>query len=380
MRDRSVPVPSVRPLPGSTLLVAGEPSGDALARAVFPALPSVGPLSYFGPEGSLPAGVRRVGTAPMAGMGLAAAPTRLAHTAIALRRLVSLASASRISRAVLFNWTEASAWLGRALRARGIPVLQVVAPQVFAWRRGRLHTFGRSCDALAVLFAFEEPLWRAAGVRARFVGHPLAEAVASPSPPAPTAGRRRVTLLPGSRAHEIARLLPDFIAAGRDLRADGLSPRIVLSSRLPKASARFARDAAARADIPVEELSPTERLGALVAGDAVAIAASGTATLECALADVPPVIAYRVDPASAVLFRALARTRHIGLPNVLLARGVFPEIVQGDVSGTSLAEAARALVAAPPRVRDELLPMVTPPGGIGFGDHVAALAAELRPR
>lgn len=367
------------PLPGPTLLVAGEPSGDALARAVFPAVAALGPLLYFGPEGALGDDVSRVGVAPTAGMGLSAAPTRLAHTVLALRRLVKLASARDVRRAVLFNWTEASAWLGRALRAEGIPVLQVVAPQVFAWRRSRLRTFGRSCDALAVLFAFEEPLWRAAGVHARFVGHPLAEGARSAlGTNASSPGR--ATLLPGSRAHEIERLLPAFLDAGQLLRADGLTPRVVLSSRLPASSRRSVLTAASRAEIEVHQLSANERLGAIIAGDTVAIAASGTATLECALADVPPVIAYRVDALSAALFRALSHTRWIGLPNVLLGRGVFPEIVQSEVSGARLATAARALVRRPPHVRDELLPLVSPPDGLRFAAHIAALSAELRPR
>jgi lipid-A-disaccharide synthase len=131
------------------------------------------------------------------------------------------------------------------------------------------------------------------------------------------------------------------------------------------------------AGIPVRDLPATTPLAASLAAFDAAIAASGTATLECALAGVPPVIAYRVDPLSAALFRRLATTPRVGLPNVLLGRDVFPELLQEAATPEALAAAARGVLANPPNVGDELLEHVRPNDGRTFAARVASLAEAL---
>lgn len=357
------------------LVVSGEPSGDALAREVVPHLR--GPVLVYGGGAAPHDDVELLGAPPAASMGLSSLPGRVAATTRDLWRLTRTAVDRRVAVAVLVNWTEASAVLGRAFRSQGIRVLQVVAPQVFAWRRGRLRTFGGSCDALAVLFAFEEPLWRDAGVEATFVGHPAAERSSPPSRRVVTSiDHSRVALLPGSRHLEVTRLLPIFLAAVPRLRRHGIACEALLADGLPLAARQAAEIACHARQVPAWTV-PSGGLGAELARFDGALAASGTATLECGLADVPAVIAYRVDALSAAVFRRLRHGNRVGLPNLLLGRDVFPELLQDDATPMALADAMLALLRDPPRPRAELLPQVSPGGGETFGARVARLATGL---
>jgi lipid-A-disaccharide synthase len=323
----------------------------------------------------------RVGVAPAPTMGLTQLFPRVAETIRALHRVAQIATERGVRTALLINWTEAAAHLGPRLRAQGIFVVQVVAPQVFAWRPGRLQTFGKNVDALAVLFRFEEPLWRRAGVDATFVGHPAAGRIPPPRVNRPTSDSgtlvgKRVALLPGSRASEVRRLLPPMLAAARRLRADGVDCELLPAGGLDPATRRWLDSLAKEAGFVVRAASGDDLINRLAHFDA-ALSASGTATLECALAEVPPVIAYRVDAATELAFRRLAHREQIGLPNLLLNRLVFPECLQERADGPTLAEATRGILRHPPRVRDELHREVSPPGDASFGARVVSL---LSPR
>jgi lipid-A-disaccharide synthase len=185
-------------------------------------------------------------------------------------------------------------------------------------------------------------------------------------------------LLPGSRAGEVCRLLGPLLAAARRLRGDGVACELLLAESLDRTARASAARAATEAGFPVRRSSAPliERLS----GFQAAISASGTATLECALAGVPPVIAYRADRLTAAAFRRLAHADQIGLPNVLLNQLVFPECLQERADGATLAEAARGLLRRPPSVRDALLRQVRPAGDQSFGARVVALLPRERAR
>jgi lipid-A-disaccharide synthase len=223
-------------------------------------------------------------------------------------------------------------------------------------------------------------VWGDAGVRATFVGHPAAELAAAvrSGPPPAAEGAPRVALLPGSRAGEVCRLLGPLLAAARRLRGDGVACELLLAESLDPTARASAARAATEAGFPVRRSSAPliERLS----GFQAAISASGTATLECALAGVPPVIAYRADRLTAAAFRRLAHADQIGLPNVLLNQLVFPECLQERADGATLAEAARGLLRRPPSVRDALLRQVRPAGDQSFGARVVALLPRERAR
>jgi lipid-A-disaccharide synthase len=362
------------------LVSAGEASGDRFAAAVVRSLarPSFG----LGGAALEAAGSRLVARLePVTGTGLgalAAAPRLVA----AARALLREAERRRVRAALLVDFTEFHRRLGPLLRRRGVRVLWAVAPQVWAWRPGRVFTLAPALDRLALLFAFEEPLWRRAGVDARWVGHPAADLTPSPRPEARRAAGLSdrpgpsLALLPGSRPNEVRRLLPPMLEALERLRErlPGLEARVLLAPSLPADVARRARREALARHAPPVDVDESQGLSALLPAFDAAICASGTATLEAALCDVPPVITYRLGPASAALARLLLRGRHVGLPNVLLDERAYPELLQDDATPEALARAALALLERPPPPNAARLRALLRPSGAGTA---ASRSAEL---
>jgi lipid-A-disaccharide synthase len=359
------------------LVVAGEASGDRIAALVAGALAGEG-VRCWGVAGaaSRASGVEAVADAEsLSAMGLADVASRLPGLAVALGRLAARVRRAPPRAALLVNFTELNQRLGRALRARGTRVLWCVAPQVWAWRRGRLASLRDACDRLAVILPFEAPLWRAAGYDAVYVGHPSAEAS---SPASSSDAALSLAVLPGSRRGEVARLAAPLTAAAASLVAAGAAPsaRVILAPGLEAAARALVERLAREAGLPVVQADPERGAASLLPGFAASLCASGTASLEAALAGAAPVVAYRLDPLAYALARRLVRTPHIALPNVLLGRRAFPELLQGDVTPARLAGAARGLLARRDeslRLAAELRAVLAPPSPAPFGRRVADL-------
>jgi lipid-A-disaccharide synthase len=330
----------------SVLVSAGEGSGDAMAAPVVQKLDA----DAFGLGGSAlaQAGTELVVdlkslTAMGVGSVLAKAP-RIAHAA---NKLLSQAKARRPRAALLVGYSEFNAWLGQRLRAQGIRVLWYAPPQIWAWRAERGSRLRKSSDRMAVTLPFEEELWRGFGVDAHFVGHPALErevdarrAIRERLGMTPSA--EYLALLPGSRPHEVTRHLGAMLGAVDILRSErgALDARIVMAPSLDRKTERWLRDQAAARGVALLE-SPVPTL--LPAFD-VALAASGSVTLECAVAEVPPVIVHKSGPLTIALARRLVQVDSIGLPNIVLATRAFPELIQNALTEEALAdEAGRVL-------------------------------------
>jgi lipid-A-disaccharide synthase len=297
------------------LVVAGEASGDRAAAAV----------------------VARLGARTF-GMGLGIARAFGAITKAARKR--------KPRAALLVNYTEFNARLAPRLHARGVRVVWYGAPQVWAWRPGRARSLRRSVDAMAVMLPFEEPIWRQAGIDAEYVGHPARET----TPLERSTARRAlgmteraaaVALLPGSRPHEVRRLLEPMLDAYERVRADRASVDgvVLLAASLDPKTRAWAMKRAEHLRVPVFEVDAyTGALGVLPAFD-VALCASGTAALEAALVRAVPVVAYKVGLATELAARALLKSPHVALPNVILGRRAFAELLQRDVRTSKLADA-----------------------------------------
>ena len=256
--------------------------------------------------------------------------------------------------------------LAETAREHGVPVLMYVAPQVWAWRAGRIPRIASLVDHLAVLFPFEVPIWREAGVGVTCVGHPAVRRI-DPGTTREAAraalgldpGGRLVALLPGSRPGELRRHLGPMLDAFAELART----RPGLAAVLPVAPT-LAR-AALEAGIG-EGLAPALR-GRLRAidGDStlattaadVAVVASGTATLETALVGTPMVVVYRTHALNAALFRRLSTLERVALPNIVAGREIVPELLQGRATGAEIARVAAPLLddpAAAARMRADL--------------------------
>jgi len=238
--------------------------------------------------------------------------------------------------ALLVDGPDANLPLAALLAARGVPVVYYVAPQVWAWRAHRVDALRDRARKVAVILPFEEAPLRAAGVDATFVGHPLLDS------PSPSRARARdalglgeglvVAVAPGSRPAEVDRHLGPCLAAARLLGA-----RAIVVPVAPSVSI---------AQVPGVLRVPGPAGLALAAAD-VAFVASGSATLEAILAGTPPVILHRTSSIGFFVARALVRVGHVGLPNLVLGRRAFPELLQDDVQPDLLARAAESLLARP---------------------------------
>lgn len=327
------------------LVVAGEASGDAMAARVVRRLGV--PTAGMGGRALESAGTELwFDLVKTSSMGFWAPVSRLPALARAYRGLLDKSRAHGMQAALLVGFSEFNARLGVALRKRGVRVLWYAPPQVWAWRPARAHRLKRAGDRLALLFPFERAAWKRAGADADLVGHPALEVewqgrdTLRHELGIPEDGPA-LALMPGSRGHEVRRMLPPFVDAARRLRQQhpNLQTRLLLSTAsLSPDVVGWATRVVEHSGIGVEDGS--RRLPAFD----VALTTSGTATLECALAEVPPCIAYRTDRAAAYLARRMLRVDHIGLPNLLLGRGAFPELLQDAASGENLCLSANRLL------------------------------------
>jgi lipid-A-disaccharide synthase len=282
-------------------------------------------------------------------MGIGAVLMRAPEITHAAIRLLGRAQKRKPDVALLVGYSEFNRLLGPWLRRRGVRVLWYGAPQVWAWRSGRAGAIARACDRMAVILPFEQALWRGHQVDAHYVGHPALER----PPPARAEVRKRygltpyaeyVAVLPGSRPHEVERHLQPMLLAVGLVRAErgALDARLILSPALP---AKVRAQATARARAAGVAVLDAPAPAVLPAFDA-ALAASGTVTLECAVAGVPPVIVYQSGAISYRLAKRLVRTPHIALPNIVLREPIFPELIQERVTKEIVAAECTRLLEA----------------------------------
>ena len=330
----------------SLLVVAGEASGDRAAAAVIARLPGVDSFGLGGPalasRGTTLVGDLRASTA----MGVGETGMRAWGVLRAWGAVVHAAKRRKPRAALLVNYTEFNARLAPQLRDAGVRVLWYGAPQVWAWRGSRTATLRRCVDRMAVLLPFECPIWRTAGVDAHYVGHPALETTPLDRDTARrslgmTPYAATVAVLPGSRPHEVRRLLVPMLDAYEIVRADRASvdARVLVAPSLDESTRRWLRDLCAARRVGTFEVDPhVGAMGVLRAFDA-SLCASGTASLEAALSRAVPVIAYRVGVTTELAARMLLTAPHIALPNVLLGRRAFTELLQRDVQTRTIARA-----------------------------------------
>jgi lipid-A-disaccharide synthase len=251
--------------------------------------------------------------------------------------------------------------LAARLSGAGIPTIQYVSPQVWAWRQGRVGRMAKTLDLVLCLLPFEKQFYDGVGLAAEFVGHPLADRV--PLVPDRLAARAAlgldpaatvVAILPGSRRGEVERLAADFIGAAAWLAAHRPGVRFIAPMANAAAREVFARVLAGRpggAGGLALELLDGRAQQALTAADC-ALVASGTATLETLLCETPMVVAYRLGAATAALVRGLGlmKAPFFAQPNLLAGRAIVPEIFQEAVTPERLGQELEAWLADPARV------------------------------
>lgn len=220
-------------------------------------------------------------------------------------------------------------------QTKSIPCIHYVAPSVWAWRPGRAKKIAQFLDHLLTLLPFEPPYFERHGLGATFVGHPVVEKSSSRGDSEIFRRQYRLTpdqpvlcMLPGSRMSELSRLLDKFLETADIVLRDRYNAVIVIPT-LPHLKETIGKFFEGKGINPILVFGESEKFNAFAASR-VAIAASGTVSLELALTDTPHIIAYKLSPVSAWLARHLVHTPYVNLVNILLKRRVVPELLLED--------------------------------------------------
>ncbi len=333
-------------------LVAGEASGDTLGAALIAALRESAPdATFFGIAGPKmqAAGCEVWEPAEsLAVMGLFEILRDLPRLLRLRARIIRGFVAARPDVFIGIDAPEFNLGLARRLRAAGILTVQYVSPQVWAWRQGRVRGMGAAVDLVLCLLPFEKRFYDAQGLRAEFVGHPLADAIpldvdraAARAALGLPADAEVIALLPGSRRGEVSRLGRDFAEIATWLAGRRPALRFVAPMAGPAARELFTRALAEHAPQLAVQLVDGRAQQAMIAADAVLVA-SGTASLEAALCKRPMVVVYRLGALTAWVLRnlKLVKSRYFAQPNLLADRRIvgeyFQEQIVADVIGAEL--------------------------------------------
>jgi lipid-A-disaccharide synthase len=329
-------------------LVAGEASGDTLGADLIQALRRHAPdTEFFGVAGPKmqAAGCEVWEPAEsFAVMGLFEVLRDLPRLLRLLARIGDMFLAARPDVFIGIDAPDTNLRLARRLRAAGIPTVQYVSPQVWAWRQGRARSIHESVDLVLCLLPFEKRFYDEHGMRAEFVGHPLADAI--PMTVDRQAARRAlgidssaqvVALLPGSRRGEVTRLAEEFAATARWLA--GERPQLKFVAPMASVVTReiFAQALVRHAPGLEVQLIDGQAQTALIAADVVLVA-SGTASLEAALCKRPMVVVYRLGAMTAWILRRLnlVKAKFFAQPNLLADRRVVGEYFQEEIVPESI--------------------------------------------
>ena len=340
------------------LASAGEASGDLYASGVVHSLSSLYPHARFygcaGPKLQA-AGVHPVIDArSLAVVGLAEVVGHLPRIYGEYRKLIDYAKQHPPHAALLTDSPDFHLRLARHLKRMGVPVYYLVAPQVWAWRQSRVKIIRQLIDKLFCLFPFEEQWFRERGVDATYIGHPLAKVVRTDLSRDEFLAKyklpfdkRVLVLLPGSRTGEARRHLPVLLESVAELHR-----RFDLSVVLGTPQGFYRAEAFAKFREPIASLSiqviENDTWNCIGHAD-LALAASGTVTIEAAILGTPTVTFYKVNPLTWAAGRHLVKAPFLSMVNLIAERQIVPELIQHEMTSSNMTSAAEALLNSPER-------------------------------
>jgi len=353
-------------------ILAGEPSGDKLGGALMAGLKALHPPPVVfdgigGPQMQAEGLVSRFDMSELSVMGLAEVLPKYRHLKRRIAQMAQAVIEMRPDVLITIDSPDFSLRVAKQVRARStIRTVHYVAPTVWAWRPGRAAKMARHIDHVLALFPFEPPLMQAAGMRCDFVGHPVvAEPVAERGEAQAfralhgMGDRPLLMVLPGSRRGEVTRLGPRLSAAVRLLKAENHDMHIVVPAAAPVAQAVLELTA----DWPdTTVLDPrhgeyaegmAQKRSAFAAAD-IAIAASGTVSLELAAAGTPMVIAYDMAPLSRFIISRMMLVDTVTLVNLVSETRAVPEFIGKACTPEAIARGVEQVIADPQPQRDAM--------------------------
>ena len=334
------------------MLVAGEASGDAHGRELLKELNILIPeLETFGIGGK---GMLEMGLRPyfmldtMQSHGITELLFHLPRLYRTLRLMQEALEYEKPDALVLIDYPGFNLKLAAQAKKLGIPVIFFSSPQIWVWRSGRIKKIKCMVDLMLVLFPFEERIYQKAGVKVRWVGHPLLDQ--EPSTEEIVKFREQyelddeqtvLTLAPGSRPSEIQNHLPVFLQSLAIIKNEIQDLKVLM----PVAETiEIGLIESMISSSPVKIRLVQNQFPVLVRVSQLAIVASGTASLQTGLALTPSIIIYRVSNMTYWIARKLAKVQHIGMVNILAENEIVPELLQQDFTPERLAEEAILLL------------------------------------
>ncbi|HQT75693.1 MAG: lipid-A-disaccharide synthase [Rhodospirillales bacterium 20-64-7] len=372
-------------------LIAGEQSGDALGARLMHEIKRQRPDAAFAGVGGAAMAAEGLHSLfpvhELAIMGLVEVLPRIVRLRALLRQTVSDIQARQPDVLVTIDSPGFTLRVLRALQPTRLPRVHYVAPQVWAWRESRVRHFPGLWDELLCLLPFEPAFFARHNLPARFVGHPVLESGADQGNAARFRARYGlaaddtvVTVMPGSRRTEVARLLPLLEQTVRRL-PDRVHPVIPLAGPVQDTVRRHTQSWPVK---PILLTDVAEKYDAFAAS-AVALTKSGTSTLELALAQVPMLVTYRINPISHQIVKRLVKVRYASILNLVLDRPAVPELLQYDATPDRLAAALHRLltdqdaIAEQRRACVEALAHLRPDRGTPAAEAAAAVLRWIDP-
>jgi lipid-A-disaccharide synthase len=372
----------------SILILTGEPSGDLAGGKLARALRGLNPNVRLDAVGG--ASLREAGAnilfdiSDLGAMGLVAILRqfpRLKRLEDDLRQRLDTDPPDAL---VCIDYPGFNLRIARLAKERGVRVVWYISPQVWAWGAGRVPRIAESVDRMLVVFPFEEDLYRDAGLRTDFVGHPLLDDLAD----APGRGELRTELgldddvpvlglLAGSRVQEVRRLFPIMLATAREVqtRVPGLQVVASVASSVPRAEYERWLGTA-----PADGFSLCEGpAGRIITGSDALLVTSGTATLESGLLGTPLAVLYRTTTLEWLVGKGLVRIPRIALVNIVAGEDVAPEFLQRGAKPAAIADWAAGILQDPGRAaaaRSRLSLLRDRLGEPGASDRTAAIVLE----
>jgi lipid-A-disaccharide synthase len=357
-------------------LVAGESSGDMHGANLIHALKTQMPdLEFEGLGGQAMQAEGMHLRHDLAGEAIMGFVEVLKHFP-AIRKLfletVAHIKTSRPDAVILIDYPGFNIRLAQALAGSGIPVIYYISPQVWAWKKKRIHTLSATVSKMLVIFPFEEALYQEVGLDCAYVGHPLIDHIAAYTPQHTLEGDPVIGILPGSRAQEIARLLSTMLEVAQGIQ-----------KRYPNArfytpcvnEARATQIKALAGDFPLE--CTVGGMYDTLHAARFCLVASGTATLETALFGVPFIIMYKINPMSYAMARWLVKIDHIGMVNIIAEKRLVPEFVQHEAITSKILPVALELTEDSPGRESMITGLQEVRNRLGAGGASEIAASEI---
>ena len=392
------------------MIVAGESSGELYGSLLAKALKSKWPdvhIMGVGGEKMSEAGVELISSISDA-FGLTEAISAFGKIKAAFNKTVEALKQCRPAVLILIDYPDFNLKVAKLARSLGIKILYYVSPQVWAWRKGRVKKIAGLVDRMAVILPFEEEIYRNAGIPCEFIGHPVLEEIESVIGLSESLGvqgsafseerrnlfkaaiglepdRPLLSLLPGSRPSELKRHLPLIIEVIRRFKRDpeisekGYQLCMPLTLNTDETRYHSYLETLRQEGVVIKK---GESVKVLAASD-LAVAASGTATLQTAFLEVPMVVVYKLAPLTYQLGKRIIKVKHISLVNILSGREVVQELIQDRANPGEIVKELKKIITDT-KYREDMLhyyrKVKEPFSGKKPSERVAEIVIEMAGR